>query len=128
MGILYADDTCIASKSAEDHAKVMTTVLFVFEAAGLTVSENTEIMLLAADTKPETPDLTAPCRSSRAKLWAGNAVFYLSGLVNVSADIMPEIKQRIVLAWACYERFKRELPEMATAPFTLKVRRLKAEL
>ena len=41
---------------------------------------------------------------------------------------MPEIKRRILLAWACYNRFKRELYDMGDAPFTLKVRMLKAEV
>lgn len=53
---------------------------------------------------------------------------YLGGLVNASADIMPEIKRLIRLAWACYNRFKRKLYDMATASFTLKVRMLKAEV
>ena len=45
-GMLYVDDAGIVSKSAEGHAKMMTVVVTVFEAAGLTVSENTETMLL----------------------------------------------------------------------------------
>ena len=53
---------------------------------------------------------------------------YLGGLVDASADIMPEMKRRIRLAWACYNRFKRELYDMEDAPFTLKVRMLKAEV
>ena len=38
-GMLYADDAGIVSKSAEGLAKVMTVIVTVFEAAGLTVSE-----------------------------------------------------------------------------------------
>ena len=30
---------------------------------------------------------------------------YLNGLVDASADIMPEVKRRIRLARACYNRF-----------------------
>ena len=41
---------------------------------------------------------------------------------------MPEIKRRVRLEWACYSRFKRELYDMKAAPFTLKVRMLKAEV
>ena len=45
--MLYADDPGIVSKSAEGLAKMMTVIVTVFEAAGLTVSENkTETMLL----------------------------------------------------------------------------------
>jgi len=45
--MLYADDAGIASKSAEGLAKMMTVIVTVFEAVGLTVSEKkTETMLL----------------------------------------------------------------------------------
>ena len=52
----------------------------------------------------------------------------MGGLVNTSADITPEIKRRVQFAWACYKRFKRELYDLEAAPFTLKVRMLKAEV
>ena len=41
---------------------------------------------------------------------------------------MPDIKRLVRLAWACYKRLKRELHDMEDAPFTLKVRMLKAEV
>ena len=45
--MLYADDAGIVSKSAEGPAKMMTVIVTVFEAAGLTVSDQkTETMLL----------------------------------------------------------------------------------
>ena len=53
---------------------------------------------------------------------------YLGGLDDANADIMPEIKRRIRLAWACYDRFKREQYDMEDAPFMLKVRLLKTEV
>ena len=34
---------------------------------------------------------------------------HLGGLVHAIADIMPEIKRWVRLAWACYSRFKRKL-------------------
>ena len=55
-GMLYADDAAIVSKSAEGLAKMMTVIVTVFEAAGLTVSEKSETMLLRI------PD-QAPCTS-----------------------------------------------------------------
>ena len=46
-GMLYADDAGNVSGSAEGLAKLMTVIVTVFEAAGLTVSETkTEMMLL----------------------------------------------------------------------------------
>ena len=45
--MLYADDAGIMSKSVDGLAKMMTVIVSVFEAAGLTVSEKkTETMLL----------------------------------------------------------------------------------
>ena len=50
---MYAVDAGIASKLAEGLAKMMTVIVTVFEAAGLTVSEKkTEALLL------RTPDQT----------------------------------------------------------------------
>ena len=46
-GMLYAGDAGIVSRSAEGFAKMLTVIVAVFEAAGLTVSERkTETMLL----------------------------------------------------------------------------------
>ena len=53
---------------------------------------------------------------------------YLGGLIDAKADIIPEIKRRIRLAWACYDRFKRELYDIEDAPFMLKVRLLQTEV
>ena len=38
-GMLYADDDGVVSKSSEGLTKMMTVIVTVFEAAGLTVSE-----------------------------------------------------------------------------------------
>ena len=96
-------------KSAEGLAKMMTVIVAVFEAAGLTVSEKkAETMLLRT---PNQAPLTSPlvleaagqgCRQSMQ-------VLYLGGLVVASADNMPEVARRIRLAWAGYSRFRREL-------------------
>ena len=51
---------------------------------------------------------------------------YLGSLID--ADIMPEIKRRVRLAWACYSRFKRELYDMEAAPFALMLPMLMAEV
>ena len=78
-------------KSAEGLAKMMTVIVTVFEAVGLTVSEkNTETMLL------RTPD-QAPCTSPLVIEAAGQRYrrttqfLDLGGLIDASADIMPEI-------------------------------------
>ena len=52
----------------------------------------------------------------------------MGGLVDASADIMPEIERRVRLAWERCRRFKRELYDTETTPITLTVRMLKAEV
>ena len=97
--MLYADDAGIVStKSAEGLAKMMTVIVTVFEAAGLTVSETkTETMLL------RTPD-QAPCTSlfviqAAGQTYRQTAQFlYLGGLIDASGHIMPEIKRWVRLA------------------------------
>ena len=115
-------------KSAEGLAKIMTVIVTVFEAAGLTVSEKkTENMLLRI---PDQSPCTSPLviETAGQKYGQPTPCLYLSGLVDASADIKQEIKRRIRLAWACYSRFKRELYDIEAAPFALKVRMLKAEV
>ena len=53
---------------------------------------------------------------------------HLGGLMDPSADIMPEIKPRVQPARAFHVRFKREVYEMEDGSSTLKMRLLKAEV
>ena len=126
--MLYADDAGIVSKSGEGFAKMLTVIVTVFEVAGLTVSTTkTETMLLRT---PNQEIRTSPLvvKSAGQRYMQTMQFLYLGDLVDASADIMPEMNRRIRLAWACYNRFKRELYDMEDAPFTLTVRMLKAEL
>ena len=106
--MLYADDAGIVSKSVEGLAKMITVIVKNFGATGFTVYKKTETMLL------RTPD-QAPCTSPLVIEAAGQRYkqttqfLYLGGLIDASADIIPEIKRWVRLAWACYSRFKREL-------------------
>ena len=106
-------------KSTEGLAKIMTVIVTVFEAAGLTVCEKTETVLL------RTPD-QAPCTLPLVTEAAGQRhrqttqFLYLGGLTDASADIIPEIKRRVRLAWACYSGFKREMYDLEAASFALK--------
>ena len=80
-----------------------------------------------------TPDKT-PCTSplvieaADQRFRQTTQFLYLGGLIDASADIMPDIKRRVRLAWACNSRFKRELYDMEAAPFALKFLMLKAEV
>ena len=66
-GMLYADDAGIVSKSAEGLAKLMTVIVTVFEAAGLTVLEN-KTDNDPTNTRPDDPRTTARHRSGRPEV------------------------------------------------------------
>ena len=77
-------------KSAEGLAKMMTVIVTVFEAAGLTVSEKeTETMLLRT---PNQAIRTSPLvvEAAGQRYMQTMQFLYLGGLVDASADIMPD--------------------------------------
>ena len=125
-GMLYADDTGIVSKSAEGLAKIWTVM--IFQAAGLTVSENrTETTLL------RTPDqiILAPplVFEAAGQIYKQAAqVLYPSGILHENADLSLEIDGRIRLMRAYLKRFGPELYDRTTAPPSRKVRMMKAEV
>ena len=95
---------------------------------GLTVSEKkTESMLLRG---PNQAPLTSPLGVEAAGHGYKQTVqfVYLGDLNNEIADIMPDIKRRVRLARACFDRFKRELYDTKTASFMLKVDMLRSQV
>ena len=106
---LYAYDAGIVSESAEGQGKITTVIVPVFEAAGLAVSETkTETMLLR--TPNQAPQTSPLIIKAAGQIYRRTMqLLYLGGFVVTSADNIPEITRRIRLAWACYNRFKREL-------------------
>ena len=127
-GMLYAGDAGIMSKSAEGLAKMMTVIVTVFEAAGLTVSEKKTETIVAATLSQVHPTSPLVVEAAGQRNTQAMKFVYLGGLIDANADIMPNIKRWIRLTWACYDRFKRELYVMEDAPFTFKVRLLKTEV
>ena len=109
-------------------AKMIPVIVTVFEAVGLTVSEKeTETILLRTPNQAlQISPLVNEAAEQRYRLTM--QFLCLGGLGVASAVIMPETTQRIRLAWACYNTFKRELYDMEDAPFTLKVRMPKAKV
>ena len=99
-GMLYADDAGIVLKSAEGLAKMMTAIVTDFKAAGLTVYKTETMLLRTQDQAPRTSPLVIEVAGQRYR--QATQFNYLDGLVNASADIMPEIKRRVRLVWACY--------------------------
>ena len=127
-GLLSAVEAGIVPRSAEGLAKMMTVIVAVFEATGLTVSE----------TKTETTFLRTPGQTSLASPLVIEAAaeryrqttqfLHLGGVIHERAELSLEIERPIRLMWACLKRLGAELHDMATAPLSLKVRMQRAEV
>ena len=108
---------------------MMTVLVTVFEAADLTVSGNkTETMLLRTpDQTTLAPPLVIEAAGQRYE--QTTQFLYLSGgFPHETADLSLEIDRRIRLMRACLKRLGPELDAKTTAPLSLKVRMLKAEV
>ena len=107
---------------------MMTVIVTVFEAAGLTVSERkTETMSLRTPGQMFlAPPLVIEAAGQRYR--QTNQFLYHGGDIHESADLSFEIERRIRLMWACFKRFGPELYDRMTAPLSLKVRMLMAEV
>ena len=131
-GILYADDAGVVSRSQEGLTRMMTIIVEVLGALGLTVSENkTEILLMRAPEKQpkkgESPPPPLVIETAGQK-YAQTAQFrYLGGLVDEDDELTQEINPRSNAAWAYIRRFSRELLERPRAPWRPKVRLLRAK-
>ena len=121
-GMLYADNAGIVSRSAEGLDKMMTVIVTVFEAAGVTVSKRkTETILLRTpDQTSLAPPLVIEATGQRYR--QTNQFLYLGSVIHKSADLSFEVERRIRLMWACFKQFGPELYDRTTAPHSLKVR------
>ena len=101
---LYADDADIVS-SAEGLAKMITVIMTVFEAAGLTASKKkTETVLLQT---PDQTTLASPLtiKAAGQRYKQTGQFLYLRGIIHENADHSLEIDRRIRLLGACFKRF-----------------------
>ena len=131
-GMLYADDAGVVSKSQEGLTRMMTLIVEVFGAFGLTVSEKkTETLLMRApDKQPKKGGSPLPplvIEAARQKYAQTTQFRYLGGLVNEDGELTQEINHRSRVSLACIRRFSRELFDWPRAPWRLKVRLLRAE-
>ena len=129
-GMLCADDAGNVSKSTEGLAKKKKKlVVTFFDAARFTVSEEKMEKMLLRILNQVLATSPLVVKAAGQRYMHTTQFLYLGGLINASADIMPEIKRRIRVAWACYEHFKRELYAYGGCPVhPLKVRLLKTEV
>ena len=95
--MLYADDEGNVSRSAEGLAKMMTVIVTVFEAAGLTVSERkTETMSLRTPGQMFlAPPLVIEAAGQRYR--QTNQLLNTGGVIHESADLSFEIERQIRL-------------------------------
>ena len=131
-GMFYADDAGVVSRSQEGLARMMTTIVEVFEEFGLTVSaKKTETLLMRTPEKQPKKGGSPPpplVIEAAGQKYAQTTQFrYLGGLVNKDGELTQEINHRSRAAWACIRRFSRELFDRPRAPWRLKVRLLRAE-
>ena len=121
MGVLYADDAGIVSRSQEGLTRMMTLIVEVFGAFDLTVSEKKAETLLvrAPEKQPKkggSPPLPLVIEAAGQK-YAQTAQFrYLGGFVNEDGELTQEINHRSRAAWACIRRSSRELSDRPRAP------------
>ena len=133
-GMLYADDAGIVSRSPAGLARMMTVIVEVFGAFGLTVSEKKmETLLMRAPEKaqqpgetPTPPLLALEIAAAGQKYHQVHQFVYLGGLITEDADITRDIDRRIKIAWGCL-KFSTELFDRPSASLRLKARLLKAE-
>ena len=131
--MLYADDDGIVSRAGL--ARMMTVIVEVFGASGLTVLEKkTETLLMRALEKAqqpgETPTPPLPALEIAAaaqKYHQVHQFVYLGDLITEDADVTRDINRRTKIAWGCFRKFSTELFDRPSASLRLKARLLKAE-
>ena len=129
-GALKADNAGFFSTSAEGLAKMMTVVVSVFEAAGLVVSEKktgTEL-LRTPDQTTLAPPLAIETAGQIFKQTTQLLYLLIGGIIHEVAQLSLEIDRRILLMRACFKRFGPAFYDATTAPLSLKVLMLEAEV
>ena len=103
-GILYADDGKVVSQSPKQLRKMMTVIVIVCAAFGLTVSEaKTEIMCLRAKGMPEST-ATFSVEAAGQVYNQTNEFVYLGGNVNQNVDLSIEVDRRVSNAWCSFRK------------------------
>ena len=103
-GMLYDDDAGAVSRSQQGLTRMMTIIVEVFGAFGLTVSEKkTETLLMRAPEKQPKKGGSPPpplVIEAAGQKYAQTAQFrYLGGLVNEDGELTQEINHRSRAAW-----------------------------
>ena len=105
--MLYAEDAYIVSRSPQGLERMMATLVDVFGAFGLTVSEKiTEPMSLPISHIPATP---IPFTTTGQQYRQTTSFVYLGGAITESSRLSAEIDRRIRAGWMSFNRYRAEL-------------------
>ena len=127
-GMLYADDAEIVFRLPAGLARMITVIVEVFGAFGLTVSEKkTETLLMWAPDKAQQPGETPTPPLPALEIAAAGQKYHqvhqfvcLGGLIIEDADITRYINRRTKTAWGYFRKFSTELFDRPSAPLRLK--------
>ena len=123
--MLYADDAGVVSKSAQSLAKMMTAIVRVCEAFGLTVAEKkTETVYLRY---PGAAEQALVIEAAGQTYQQTDTFVYLGGAISSMGDIQPELKRRIGYAWGSLKKYNRQVYNNVEVPLADKIRLLNAE-
>ena len=124
-GMLYADGSCIVSRSPQGLAKTMEVIVEVCRAFALTVSaKKTEAMCMPP---PRTPRTMVQIEAAGQTYKQMQSFTYLGGAVTEVPDMSVEIARRTRACWMRIRRYLRELYEQPKVSLSLKTRMVKVE-
>ena len=124
-GMLYADDTCVVSRSPQGLAKMMEVIVEVCQAFALTVSaRKTETMRMPP---PRTPRAMVRIEAAGQIYKQVQSFTYLGGAVTETPYVSVEIARRTRACWMRIRRYSRELYGQPKVALSLKTRMLNAE-
>ena len=124
-GMLYAEDTCIVSRSPQGLAKMMEVIVKVCRAFALTVSaKKTETMCMPLPPPPRTMVQIEAAGQTYKQV---QSFIYLGGAVIEVPDMSVEIARRTRACWMRIRRYLRELYDQPKVAPSLKIRMAEAE-
>ena len=126
LGILYADDAGIVSRSSEGLERMLTVILIACSAFGLTISDaETDIKCLQTKCGGKVSFTI----NAAGQVYKQTIEFvYLGGAISANRELSIEITRRLQRAWARFQRYKMEIYDRPGERLRLKVRLLKAEV
>ena len=125
VGMLYADDACIVSRSPQGLAKMMEVIVEVCRAFALTVSaKKTDTMCMLP---PRTPRAMVQVEAAGQAYKQVQSFIYLGDAVIEVPDMSVEIARRTRAYWMRIRRYLRELYDQPKVALSLKTRMVKME-